>query len=267
MRRFRAIGVVVVLFLLFTAVPGAVGYYTDWLWFREVGFQSVFVTELLAKVGLFAGVAIVASILPRLPGLSGRSAPRPVAPVANVLAAPSPAMAYPVTPPPAAVALPLQQAPENFDRNPTAPRAHHRRARAVNTKPVEPAIRSARHASLRFGRIAGQDAERIADTRSSRELADAGENLHARRAYLTQPDTSDQVGSYSTQGRPPESGRRPSDQILSEYRASRLAYERQLRNYERALAEYDAKKVDRPFRSTYPATKAAPTYDSFQWRP
>src|SRR6478672_637822 len=60
MRRFRAVWIIVALFLLFTGIPGAVGYYTDWLWFREVGFQSVFGTELIAKIGLFVVTAIVA---------------------------------------------------------------------------------------------------------------------------------------------------------------------------------------------------------------
>ncbi len=60
MRRFRAVWIVVVIFLLFTAVPGAVGYITEWLWFREVGFQTVFTTELLAKIVLFAVTAVVA---------------------------------------------------------------------------------------------------------------------------------------------------------------------------------------------------------------
>ena len=60
MRRFRAVWIVAVLFLLFTAFPGAVGYATDWLWFREVGYQSVFVTELIAKIVLFVVTAIVA---------------------------------------------------------------------------------------------------------------------------------------------------------------------------------------------------------------
>ena len=60
MRRFRAVWIVVILFLLFTGIPGAVGYVTDWLWFREVGFQSVFATELIAKIGLFVVTAIVA---------------------------------------------------------------------------------------------------------------------------------------------------------------------------------------------------------------
>ncbi|HZK78651.1 MAG TPA: UPF0182 family protein, partial [Gemmatimonadaceae bacterium] len=60
MRRFRAVWIVVALFLLFTGIPGAVGYITDWLWFREVGFQSVFVTELTTKIGLFLAAAILA---------------------------------------------------------------------------------------------------------------------------------------------------------------------------------------------------------------
>ena len=60
MRRFRAVWIIVILFLLFTGIPGTVGYITDWLWFREVGYQSVFTTELLARVGLFIVVALVA---------------------------------------------------------------------------------------------------------------------------------------------------------------------------------------------------------------
>jgi len=60
MRRLRAVWIVVILFLIFTGIPGAVGYVTDWLWFREVGFQSVFATELIAKIGLFVVAALVA---------------------------------------------------------------------------------------------------------------------------------------------------------------------------------------------------------------
>ncbi len=60
MRRFRAMSIVVTLFLLFTGIPGAVGYITDWLWFREVGFQTVFTTELITKIGLFVVTAIIA---------------------------------------------------------------------------------------------------------------------------------------------------------------------------------------------------------------
>jgi uncharacterized membrane protein (UPF0182 family) len=62
MRRFRAVWIIGVLFLLFTVFPGAVSYATDWLWFREVGFQSVFLTELVAKIALFVVTAIVAYV-------------------------------------------------------------------------------------------------------------------------------------------------------------------------------------------------------------
>ncbi len=60
MRRFRAVWIILFVFLAFTVLPGVVGYITDWLWFREVGFQSVFTTELLAKATLFIVVAAVA---------------------------------------------------------------------------------------------------------------------------------------------------------------------------------------------------------------
>ncbi|MEO7367016.1 MAG: UPF0182 family protein [Gemmatimonadaceae bacterium] len=60
MRRLRAVWIVVILFLLFTIIPGTVGYITDWLWFREVGFQSVFATEQIAKIGLFVVGALIA---------------------------------------------------------------------------------------------------------------------------------------------------------------------------------------------------------------
>ena len=42
------VGLLVVLFLLF------VSFYTDWLWYSEVGFTSVFTKQLLTRVGLFA---------------------------------------------------------------------------------------------------------------------------------------------------------------------------------------------------------------------
>src|SRR6187431_2028124 len=45
---------------LFFAGPSLVRYYTDWLWFGEVGYQQVFVTMLRAQGMLFA-VAFVLS--------------------------------------------------------------------------------------------------------------------------------------------------------------------------------------------------------------
>ncbi len=38
--------------VLFVALPGSIGLYTDWLWFREIGFERVFLTEHLMQVGL-----------------------------------------------------------------------------------------------------------------------------------------------------------------------------------------------------------------------
>lgn len=55
-----AIGVSV---LLFIAGYTAVGRYTRWLWFDSLGFGSVYLTMLVAKVGLFIGSAVVFLIL------------------------------------------------------------------------------------------------------------------------------------------------------------------------------------------------------------
>ena len=40
--------------------PSIAGYYTDWLWFGETGYQQVFLTSLLTRLGLGAAVALVA---------------------------------------------------------------------------------------------------------------------------------------------------------------------------------------------------------------
>src|SRR5262245_42617512 len=37
-------------------LPSAVGYYTDWLWFKEVGYQSVYLRTLNAQGLVFASV-------------------------------------------------------------------------------------------------------------------------------------------------------------------------------------------------------------------
>lgn len=39
--------------VLLSAVPGAIHLYTDWLWFGEVGFQRVFLTQWSWRIGLF----------------------------------------------------------------------------------------------------------------------------------------------------------------------------------------------------------------------
>ena len=53
MRLLRPVWIIGVVFLLFGAVPTVVGFVTDWLWFREIGYQAVFTTELLTRILLF----------------------------------------------------------------------------------------------------------------------------------------------------------------------------------------------------------------------
>ena len=46
------------LFLAMIVIPWLASFATDWLWFKEIGFQSVFITSLVWRVGLFfAGAA------------------------------------------------------------------------------------------------------------------------------------------------------------------------------------------------------------------
>jgi len=51
-RRF-VLWVLVAFFVTMILVPWLASFITDWLWFNEVGFQTVFVTSLLWRVGLF----------------------------------------------------------------------------------------------------------------------------------------------------------------------------------------------------------------------
>lgn len=44
--------------LVFIGIPWLAGFITDWLWFKEIGFQSVFVTSLVWRTGLFFLVGI-----------------------------------------------------------------------------------------------------------------------------------------------------------------------------------------------------------------
>jgi uncharacterized protein len=54
--------VFVVLALLFFAGPSLVRFYTDWLWFGEVGYQQVFVTMLRAQGTLFTIAFAIAAV-------------------------------------------------------------------------------------------------------------------------------------------------------------------------------------------------------------
>ena len=47
------LGIVAGLFVALIVVPWLASFATDWLWFKEIGFQSVFVTSLIWRIGLF----------------------------------------------------------------------------------------------------------------------------------------------------------------------------------------------------------------------
>ena len=65
--------IILVLVLLVTAVLALSGFITDLLWFREVGYVSVFLTEIMTKLKLgtptlLIGAAIVFGVLTMLKG-------------------------------------------------------------------------------------------------------------------------------------------------------------------------------------------------------
>jgi len=51
--RRAAIWILVAFFLALIVIPWLASFATDWLWFKEIGFQSVFITSLVWRVGLF----------------------------------------------------------------------------------------------------------------------------------------------------------------------------------------------------------------------
>ena len=48
--------------LLFLAAPSLVRFYTDWLWFGEVGYQRVFLTMLQSQGTLFTVSFVLATV-------------------------------------------------------------------------------------------------------------------------------------------------------------------------------------------------------------
>ena len=60
--RMRKFPILIVLVLLGTIVPAGAKFYTDWLWFDELGFESVFLRSLSAKatVGIVSGAVAFA---------------------------------------------------------------------------------------------------------------------------------------------------------------------------------------------------------------
>ncbi len=53
MKKLTPIIIVLAVLFLISAVPGAIHLYTDWLWFGEVGFERVFLTQWAWRIGLF----------------------------------------------------------------------------------------------------------------------------------------------------------------------------------------------------------------------
>jgi uncharacterized membrane protein (UPF0182 family) len=79
MRRFRLLWVIGTAFILFALLPMITGPIVDLMWFREVGFQTVFSTEIVAKTMLFLvaaiGVYFFVTINTRIATESGTTAP------------------------------------------------------------------------------------------------------------------------------------------------------------------------------------------------
>lgn len=48
-----ALGIIALVFLALIVVPWLASFFTDWFWFKEVGFQTVFATSLAWRIGLF----------------------------------------------------------------------------------------------------------------------------------------------------------------------------------------------------------------------
>jgi uncharacterized membrane protein (UPF0182 family) len=62
-RRFRWFFIIALLALVIIGLPLLAGFYTDWLWFKEVGYESVFTTLLLTKLTLGILAALVVAVL------------------------------------------------------------------------------------------------------------------------------------------------------------------------------------------------------------
>src|SRR5687767_15896640 len=67
------IAVGVLLFVLVVVVPSLTSRLVDWLWFREIGFERVFLTKIAAQwlIGLLSGAIAIAVLYG-----NSRSAPR-----------------------------------------------------------------------------------------------------------------------------------------------------------------------------------------------
>jgi len=63
MKYHRGALFVLILAVLFVAVPSLINWYTDWLWFGEVGYRQIFINSLMARLALGAGAFVLAFLL------------------------------------------------------------------------------------------------------------------------------------------------------------------------------------------------------------
>src|SRR3972149_12284688 len=52
-------GLLILAMVLLFVVPSAVGFYTDWLWFRELGYERLFLRTLSAQGAAFTVTFLV----------------------------------------------------------------------------------------------------------------------------------------------------------------------------------------------------------------
>ena len=45
--------IIAAVFIVLTVIPWLASFFTDWLWFGEIGFRTVFATSLLWRIALF----------------------------------------------------------------------------------------------------------------------------------------------------------------------------------------------------------------------
>src|SRR5215469_13585315 len=58
-RRRTLIGLALLAAILLFAVPSAAGFYTDWLWYRELGYDRVFLRTINAEGTLFLATFVI----------------------------------------------------------------------------------------------------------------------------------------------------------------------------------------------------------------
>ena len=61
--RFKFWAVLIIFLVIYWLARFGVGLYTDLLWFQQVGFDSVFLTSLWAKVGVGLVIALPVAVV------------------------------------------------------------------------------------------------------------------------------------------------------------------------------------------------------------